>query len=79
MPEGGERALVVVPGGAEVGTSAVGRVQTPSRLGGGGGGEHKRMGKHTRAHTHPHTQIYAFTHTDGTHKGNGTNVVRKMG
>lgn len=35
MPEWGEGALVVVPCGSEVGTGAIGGVQTPSRLGGG--------------------------------------------
>lgn len=79
MPEGGECALVVVPGGAEVGTSAIGRVQTPSRLGGGWeGGSTKGWGNtHVLAHTHTHR--YTYTHGDVTHKGNGTNVVRKMG
>lgn len=52
MPERGECTLVVVPGGAEVWTSAVGRVQTPSRL--GEGREHIRVGIHTRTHTETH-------------------------
>lgn len=78
MPEGGECVLVVVPGGAEVGTSTIGRVQTPSRLGGGGstkGSGNTHM--HTRTRTQTHT--YTYTHADVTQKGNGTNVVRKMG
>lgn len=69
MPEGGEGAVVVVPGGSEVGTGTVGGVQTPSRLGGGG----SREGQHTRAHVH--TNI----HTNMTQKGNGTNMVRRKG
>lgn len=48
MPEGGEGAVVVVPGGSEVGTSTVGGVQTPSRLGGGG---HTHIHMYTHVHT----------------------------
>ena len=55
MPEVGERALVVVPGGAEVGTSAIGRVQTPSRLGGLGGWAQKDGVTHMCTCTHTHT------------------------
>lgn len=64
MPEGGECALVVVPGGAEVGTSAVGRVQTPSRLGGGGGGGGSTKGRgNTHVYTHTHTRTHTHTQT----------------
>lgn len=63
MPERGECGLVVVPGGSEVGPSTVRRVQTPSRLGGGG----SREGQDTH------------THTNTTQRGNGTNMVRKKG
>lgn len=64
MPEGGEGALVVVPGGSEVGTSTVGGVHTPSCLGGGG----SRDGC-----------VHTYKHTHMTQKGNGTHTVRKMG
>lgn len=75
MPEGGECALVVVPGGSEVGTSTVGRVQTPSRLGGGG----SREGQDTHTHTFACTHTHKHKHTNMTQKGNGTNMVRKKG
>lgn len=71
MPEGGEGALIVVPGGSEVGTSTVGGVQTPSRLGGGG----SRDGQDTHTSTSKQTN----RHTNGTQEGNGTNVVRRKG
>lgn len=64
MPEGGECALVVMPGGSEVWTSAIGGVQTPSCL--GGGREQRSTGY---MYTHRHTKI--------TQKGNGTNVAMK--
>lgn len=76
MPEGGECTLVVVPGGAEVRTGAVGRVQTPSRLGEREGRARKGGKTHTHARIRTHTQTHADA--DVTHKGNGTNVVRKM-
>lgn len=59
MPEGGEGALIVVPGGSEVGTSTVGGVQTPSRLGGGGSRDgqdtHTSTSKQTNQQTHGQT------------------------
>lgn len=54
MPEGGEGTLIVVPGGSEVGTSTVGGVQTPSRL---GGWREQRWTEHT------HIQMYTPTET----------------
>lgn len=54
MPEGRESALVVVPGGSEVGTSTVGGVHTPSCLG-GGGAEMDKTQTHSHVHTHEHT------------------------
>lgn len=56
MPEGGESALVVVPGGSEVGTSTVGGVHTPSCLG-GGGAEMDKTQTHSHVHTHEHTEM----------------------
>lgn len=65
MPERGECGLVVVPGGSEVGPSTVRRVQTPSRLGGGG----SREGQDT--HTHKHDtegQWHKYGEEKGTEK-----------
>lgn len=54
MPEGGESALVVVPGGSEVGTSTVGGVHTPSCLGGGGSRDGQDTNTFTCAHARTH-------------------------
>lgn len=64
MPEGGKGAVVVVPGGSEVGTSAVRGVQTPSCLGEGGGRDTNAftcIHKH-RTHTHTHTHMKVCIH-----------------